>query len=104
MPGVPYRSELEPHWGEIRAWRAERWTWQAIADGLAAAHGLRVHRTGVQKYFARRVRRTVEPLGFAPAGAGPRPVEAAAGGRPSQDPFYAAEPEPDDDPFTIKRR
>lgn len=82
MPGKPFRSGLEPHFLEIGQRRARRETWAEIAAELERVHGLKVHFSAVQKFFARFQARRVQPLGFAPLAAVGSAEEAAAATQP----------------------
>jgi hypothetical protein len=96
----PYQSPLWKHLETIRTLRRKRETWAIIALHLEDAHGLKVSKATVFKFFKRATRGHV-PLGFGDTEATrdlQKHIPAAARLRQSAKPFEAL----DGDPFSTK--
>jgi len=104
-----YRAPLWKHREEIRKWRRDQETWEAIAERLRVTYGIEISFQSVQSFFKRAIdpdhRR---PLGFEPVAVtsassqkiavDPLPVEEAA------DPFSVEVRSDPIDPFAKSRR
>ena len=96
----PYQSPLWKHLETIRTLRRKRGTWAVIASHLEDAHGLKVSRATVFKFFKRATSGRV-PLGFSNTETTrdlQKPNPAAARPRQPAKPFE----ESDGDPFSTK--
>ena len=96
----PYQSPLWKHLETIRTLRRKRETWAMIALHLEDAHGLKVSKSTVFKFFQRATSGRV-PLGFGNIEATrdlQKPIPAAAKLREPVKPFE----ESNNDPFSIE--
>ena len=96
----PYQSPLWKHLETIRTLRRKHETWAMIALHLEDAHGLKVSKATVLKFFKRATSGRV-PLGFGDTEATrdlQKPIRATARLRQSAKPFEAS----DGDPFSTK--
>src|SRR5690348_15680294 len=86
MPGLPFQSKLEPHYGFIVDSRKKRMTWQQIADAIRAKEGpdFTCTRQAVQDFYKRKKRRPYA-MGMEPD----EPEQRAPSAPP--DPTYAAQ-------------
>jgi hypothetical protein len=105
-----YRSPLWKHLEEIRRWRRDQETWEAIAERLRVEYGIKISFQSVQSFFKRATDpEHKRPLGFEPETpksvpaqrlepADPVPVEK------SVDPFSVETSSNPIDPFAKSRR
>ena len=80
MPGIPYRSKMQPHWELIRSMRGEGATWPEIAEKLRGL-GVTTQPHGVQQYYKRKTQPTRGGLGLPGWGI---PAQVHAEQRPEQ--------------------
>ena len=89
-----YRSPLWKHLEEIRKWRRDQETWEAIAERLRLNYGIVISFQSVQSFFKRAIDPGHKrPLGFEPG--------AAPSQKPAVDPLPVEESV---DPFSIEAR
>ena len=106
-----YRSPLWKHLEEIRRWRREQETWEAIAERLRLNYGIVISFQSVQSFFKRAIDPDHKrPLGFEPenvttsAPAQKLAVELSSAEEESVDPFSIEAPSNPIDPFAKSRR
>jgi hypothetical protein len=105
-----YRSPLWKHLEEIRRWRREHETWEAIAERLRVNYGIVISFQSVQSFF----KRAIDPDHKRPLGFDPEIVTTNAPGQKlaverspveeSVDPFSIEAPSDSIDPFAKSRR
>jgi hypothetical protein len=92
-----YRSPLWKHLEEIRKWRRDQETWEAIAERLRIEYGIVISFQSVQSFFKRAIDPDHKrPLGFEPGTVTSTPAQKVA-----------VDPSPDEesgDPFSIEAR
>jgi hypothetical protein len=104
-----YRSPLWKHLEEIRRWRREQETWEAIAERLRVSYGIVISFQSVQSFFKRAIDPALKrPLGFEPETLTSAPAQKlAVDSSPveeSVDPFSIEAPSNPIDPFAKSRR
>ena len=104
-----YRSPLWKHLEEIRRWRREQETWEAIAERLRVNYGIVISFQSVQSFFKRAIDPDLKrPLGFEPETLTSAPAQKlAVDSSPveeSVDPFSIEAPSNPIDPFAKSRR
>ena len=104
-----YRSPLWKHLEEIRRWRREQETWEAIAERLRVNYGIVISFQSVQSFFKRAIDPALKrPLGFEPETLTSAPAQKlAVDSSPveeSVDPFSTEAPSNPIDPFAKSRR
>ena len=105
-----YRSPLWKHLEEIRSWRRDQETWEAIADRLGVEYGIKISFQSVQSFFKRAIDpEHKRPLGFVPETAKSAPTQRLEPADPVAieepvDPFSIETPSNPIDPFAKSRR
>ena len=104
-----YRSPLWNHLEEIRKWRRDQETWEAIAERLRVNYGIVISFQSVQSFFKRAIDPALKrPLGFEPETQTSAPAQKlAVDSSPveeSVDPFSIEAPSNPIDPFAKSRR
>ena len=104
-----YRSPLWKHLEEIRRWRREQETWEAIAERLRVNYGIVISFQSVQSFFKRAIDPDHKrPLGFEPETVTSAPAQKLAVERlpveESADPFSIEARSNPIDPFAKSRR
>jgi hypothetical protein len=92
-----YRSPLWKHLEEIRRWRRDQETWEAIAERLRVEHGIVISFQSVQSFF----KRAIDPDHKRPLGFEPEAVTSAPAQKLVVDPSPVEESV---DPFSIEAR
>jgi hypothetical protein len=92
-----YRSPLWQHLEEIRRWRRDQETWEAIAERLRVEYGIVISFQSVQSFF----KRASDPEHKRPLGFEPGTVTSAPAQKVAVDPLPVEEPV---DPFSIEAR
>jgi hypothetical protein len=105
-----YRSPLWKHLEEIRRWRRNQETWEAIAERLRVEFGIRISFQSVQSFFKRATDpEHKQPLGFEPETQKMTPTQRLEPADPSPveepvDPFSVETSSNPIDPFAKSRR
>jgi hypothetical protein len=92
-----YRSPLWKHLEEIRKWRRDQETWEAIAERLRVEYGIVISFQSVQSFF----KRAIDPEHRRPLGFEPEAVTSVQAQKVTVDPLPVEEPV---DPFSIEAR
>jgi hypothetical protein len=96
-----YRSPLWNHLDEIRRWRRDQETWEAIAERLWVEHGIKISFQSVQSFF----KRATDPAHKRPLGFEPRTPKSPPPQRLEPADPFSVEPSLDPiDPFAKSRR
>ena len=105
-----YRSPLWKHLEELRRWRRDQETWEAIAERLWIEYGIKISFQSVQSFFKRATDPEHKPpLGFEPATQKSTAIQRPEAAEPSPvkepvDPFSVETSSNPIDPFAKSRR
>jgi hypothetical protein len=105
-----YRSPLWKHLEELRRWRRDQETWEAIAQRLWVEHGIKISFQSVQSFFKRATDPEHKPpLGFKPESRKSAPIQSLEPADPPPvkepaDPFSVETSSNPIDPFAKSRR
>ena len=71
--GIAFRSKLQPHWPQIKAWREGDTTWREIVEKLAAL-GVTTYESNVHVFYKRKMKNAARALGLQPYPTDPPPT------------------------------